>query len=572
MALARSALGELDVEVVLRRVLESGRELTGARYAALGVLDDAKQELARFIIVGIDEHTVRQIGPRPKGRGVLGELILHPEPIRLDNVGADSRSYGFPWPHPPMRSFLGVPIVIDDEPFGNLYLTEKDGGETFTEEDETAAVMLADLAAVAVDHARRYSASEAQRVQLQQTVDTLGAMIEIGRALAGETEMATILELVAKRGRALVSARQLLIEIQQGEEILFAAGAGDLRPDLIGKRVPIEDTVASQALRTRRTQRLSDELNWSRFQLHGVGSFDIGAQGGVVVPMTFRGEAYGVIVALDPLEGGTSFSAEQERLLESFATSAAMAVVTARSAADVRRRQVMAAAEAERGRWARELHDETLQALASVRLSLAAARRRGDPEGMVGAMDSAIHQLQTDMDSLRALITDLRPGALDQLGTEAALGDVVDRHRRNGLEVDLQVDLAYEQGREPTRHTPELEAAMYRTVQEALNNAVRHGGATRAVVELIEEGQAIHLSVRDNGSGFDPAQRTAGFGLLGMRERAEMLEGKLEITSGGRRGTSIIATYPVRRQAAASSRERLGPADGPEGRSDVTES
>ena len=126
---ARTVLSELDLDLVLDRVIESARELTGARYAALGVLNDRKTELARFVTVGIDEATRTEIGPLPRGHGVLGELIRHPEPLRLGDVGSHPRSYGFPPSHPPMHTFLGVPVLIHGEPFGNLYLTEKKGGE-----------------------------------------------------------------------------------------------------------------------------------------------------------------------------------------------------------------------------------------------------------------------------------------------------------------------------------------------------------------------------------------------------------------------------------------------------------
>ena len=244
-------LEHLDLEVVLERVLQSARDLTGARYAALGVLDDARTGLARFLVLGVDEPTKRLIGRCPTGRGVLGELIRNPRPLRIDDVGSHPYSYGFPAGHPPMRSFLGVPILVGGQPYGNLYLTEKVGEHEFSEDDEQAAILFADFAGVAIDHARRFAGSEAVRGDLERTVGALDATIQIARALGGQTDLNTILELVAKRGRALVSARALVIELVRGDELELAAGAGELPAGLLGRRVRLEHTVASAALRSR---------------------------------------------------------------------------------------------------------------------------------------------------------------------------------------------------------------------------------------------------------------------------------------------------------------------------------
>ena len=205
--------------------------------------------------------------------------------------------------------------------------------------------------------------------------------------------------------------------------------------------------------------------------------------------------------------------------MEAFATSAAISVATARSAASELQRQRLAAAEGERGRWARELHDETLQSLAGLRLSLSMARRKGGLKVLEEAVAEAIEHLEDGISNLRALVTDLRPAALDQLGLAAALAALCERASRHGLQIDSSIELAFEQGREPTRHTPELESAIYRIIQEALTNATKHGHATRAVIETRENASTVELSVRDDGDGFDPATSTAGFGLLGMRER-----------------------------------------------------
>jgi signal transduction histidine kinase len=560
LTVARSVIEKLDLEVVLERVLASARDMTGARYAALGVLDDPQSGLARFLTLGIDETTRGLIGPLPTGRGVLGELIRNPQPLRLADVGSHPYSYGFPVGHPPMRSFLGVPIVIDGRPFGNLYLTEKADGSEFSEADEQAVMLLAEFAAVAIDHARRFAGSEAQRIELEHTVSALDATIQIARALGGQTDLQTILELVAKRARALVSARVVVIELLHGDQLELAAGAGEVSHELIGNRFGLEGTVASAALRSRKSQRLTDHLNRARFDQSGGGQLGLTADDGFVVPLVFRDRAYGVIVALDHL-GANEFTAEDQRLLEAFAASAATAVATAQLAADERRRQRLAATEAERSRWARELHDDTLQALGSLRLILAAASRSGDQSAMELAIRQSLEQLEHDITTLRALITELRPAALDQLGLGPAVLALVDRVGSGELEIDAHVDLDYEEGRAEDRLPSELETGIYRIVQEALTNATKHGGATRASVEVLEDEHGVHMTIRDDGAGFDPSASTTGFGLLGMHERAELLAGTIAIESAPGHGTTITASIPIRRRdetarvAIASRRE-----------------
>ncbi len=550
LELVRGILGDLDLDTVLIRVLEASRELTGARFAALGVLDSTREHLDRFLTVGIDEQTRQRIGPLPTGRGVLGELISHPSPLRLTDVGSHPHSYGFPVNHPPMHAFLGVPVLIADVPYGNLYLTEKADGTEFTAAEETAIVQLAAYAAVAIEHARRYAGVERERAALAQTVDALQATTDITRALAGENQLDVILETIAERGRALVGATSLLIELIDQRELVLAAAAGAVPADMFGRRLQLEDTVAGAAIRTRETQRLSEPLNHDRFSQYGAGQLGLDPNDGLVVPMIFRGEVRGALVALDR-EDGLPFTGAQQRLLESFADSAAMAVGTAQSAADERRRRGIAAAEVERARWARELHDDTLQSLAGLRLGLASARRTADPTRLQEAVDTALDELQAGIESLRALIADVRPGALDELGIEAALEDLARRFEHRGVEVALSTELEHERGREPNRLAPELETAIYRTVQEALNNVIKHSGATRASVDLADAGGTVRLSVRDNGRGFNPSTRQDGFGLVGMRERANLAGGVLKVSSEPGAGAEITAEFPVTRLGSA---------------------
>jgi len=554
--IARSVLAELDLELVLNRVLESARELTDARYAALGVLGGPRTELERFLTLGIEESERESIGVLPRGRGVLGELIQHPRALRLADISEHPGSYGFPHGHPPMRSFLGVPILIDGTPFGNLYLTEKQHGAQFTGADEEALTMLSELAGFAIDHARRYTGTREHRDELQRTVAALNATTQIARAVGAETDLDVILELVAKRGRALVDGRLLVIELIERGRLVVAAGAGELPAGLLGKQVPLGDSAASAALRTRRAQRLQEPLTRARFEENGLGTLDVEANGGLIVPLVFQNHSYGVLVAIDRLHHGPEFTADDERLLEAFAASAATAVATAQSVASERQRQRLAAAEAERQRWARELHDDTLQSLSALRVGLSTAKRSGKPKTLEAAVSSAIDHLEEGITNLRALITDLRPASLDELGAAAAIQALCERAERQGIDVDVSIDLAYEQGRERGRHLPEIETAMYRIVQEALTNAAKHGHAERAVVEVHEDDMDVHVSVRDDGSGFDPSEHTDGFGLLGMHERVQLLDGALQVRSWPGEGTTIEASFPVKRVPGASAGRR----------------
>jgi signal transduction histidine kinase len=556
---AASVLSDLDLDRVLDSVAESARQIAGAQFSALGVMDESRSRLDRFITAGIDEQTRQRIGRPPLGRGVLGELISHCRPLRLDDVGKHPHSYGFPPGHPPMASFLGVPVYVAGEPFGNLYLTNKEGGGSFTDLDERAVILMAQFAGIAIDHARRYSSAESQRLELRSTVEALDATVQIAQAVGGETNLDSVLELVAKRGRALVSARALVIERVTDGRTTVAAAAGEVPAAILGREVDSTGSVASSALRSLRTLRLEEDANRIRFQRYGLGSLGFTADCGLVVPLVFRGQGYGVLIAIDRLDDGAAFDADDERLLEAFASSAATAIATAVSAQKERERQRLAATEQERARWARELHDDTLQNLAALRLALSGQRRVEDIDAVRARLTELVDQLDTDIASLRALISDLRPATLDDLGLQAAIEVLADRTRTQGLEVELQVQGARGQARRPRGVATEVETAVYRITQEALSNARRHGGATSVRIRVIESESTIETSISDNGRGFDPTGRSSGFGLIGMRERAEILGGRLEVTSSSAQGTSVRAVLPVERAEAQL------PADEPAG-------
>ena len=536
----RSLVAELDPEVIFQQVLEVACELTGARYAALGVLDEDRHELERFITHGIDEETRHAIGTLPRGRGVLGLLIEQPRPLRLSDVGHHPRSYGFPPGHPPMTNFLGVPVMIRGHAWGNLYLTEKSSGE-FDQADEQSAMILAEWTAIAVENARLYRSVQSRGDEMERAVHRLEATTEIARAVGGETDLDRILEIVVKRGRALVEARSLLILLSQGEELVAASVAGERERDSGNAGIPIAGSIPGQVLEERAPRRVHD-LHPSLMARPGDQGAGVTA---LLVPLVFRGRALGVLVALDPLGRDLGFSDEDESVLLSFAASAATAVATAQTVAEGRTRENIAATERERGRWARELHDESLQSLAGLRVLLSAARR-SDPEELDGLLVQGIEQTDTAIAEMRRLIADLRPSTLDQLGLGAALEALGERTASgSSVALEISIDLDWEEGRHETRLLGEIEDTVFRLVQEALNNAVQHGKTERASVSVSEDGALLRIKVHDDGRGFDPSERSDGFGLTSMRERAELAGGTLELRSAPGEGTTIVARVPA---------------------------
>jgi signal transduction histidine kinase len=538
----RGLVSMLDLESLLEQLLHTARDLTGARYAALGILDDRRESLERFLTLGIDEDMRRRIGDLPTGRGVLGELIREPRPLRIADVGAHAESYGFPPGHPPMHSFLGVPIMIRGEAFGNLYLTEKEGGAEFDEADEESAVVLADWAAVAIENARLYRSAKSRRDELEGAVLRLRAATEIMRALDGETDFARVLELVVKRGRALVEARQTAMLLVEGDELVVQDTAGELDHTLKGTRMPIEGSISGHVLKTLRPELVADV---SSRMMVSEAERELCAVNALLVPLVFRSKPLGVLVAAGKV-GRPGFSAEDERLMESFAATAAVAVHTASSVAEDRLRHSIEASEQERRRWARELHDETLQGLGGLQMLMSSALRSQDADRLRAAVRDAVEQIGIEIANLRSLIVELRPPALDEIGLVPAIETLAQRIASNeGLTVETNIALALE-GSE--RLAPDIESTIYRVVQESLTNVAKHAAATHLEVDLLMEGDAVAVSVRDDGRGFDPRVPAKGFGLVGMRERVTLVSGEVSIRSEEGAGTVLRALVPARRR------------------------
>jgi len=326
--------------------------------------------------------------------------------------------------------------------------------------------------------------------------------------------------------------------LREGDELVVAASAGHAR-DATGRRLPVGDSTSGQVLEHGRPERIPDVASQMRIAVDRLGVPSAGTA--LLVPMVHHGRGIGLLAAFDRSEEGGEFTTADEQLLRTFAASAANAVALSRSVAAERLRSAIEAADAERRRWARELHDQTLQALGGLRVLLASALRRDDAGGNTDAMRQAIEGIELEIENLRAIITDLRPSLLDDLGLVPAIEALVERRQRAGL--DITAEFSLPQG--VTGIAPELETTIYRLLQEGLTNVVKHAEADVVRVRLQRVGAQVLVEVQDNGRGFDISASTDGFGLPGLRERVYLAGGTLELESGPH-GTLVRAVLPAR--------------------------
>jgi two-component system, NarL family, sensor histidine kinase DevS len=524
---------ELSLDALLMRLVDAAAELTGARYAALGVIDASGLELEQFITHGIDDELRAEIGGLPRGRGILGVLIHDAKALRLHDLAEDPRSVGFPPGHPPMRSFLGVPILLRGVAYGNLYLTEKPNGEDFTDEDEELVTLLAGQAAVAVENARLFEASTRWSRQLQ-------SLQEIGNALATETDIEKLLDLVVRRLRELLGARVVALALPIGsDELRFAAVAGEDAVELLGTTISRSGSKSGAVLERRRSERIDSVIDDP--EVHQEVSRRLAARTGMWVPLIARDQAIGVLEIHDKEGPDPRFDHDDFRLAETFAARAAVAVELSQRVARDAVRRVVQAQELERQRLARELHDETGQALTSILLGLKPLEDalRGHPAQatLAGLREQVVSALQ----DVRRLAVELRPAVLDDYGLVPALERLIDAF---GEQSDVQVDFHSALGE--TRLPSDVETALYRVVQESLTNIVKHANATRISVSLARRATGVAAVIEDDGAGFDPRTvREGGVGLLGMRERLALIDGRLEIESRPGAGTTVVAEVPL---------------------------
>jgi signal transduction histidine kinase len=522
---------ELSLEAVLQRIVEAAAEITGAPYAALGVIDRSGRGLERFVTTGLSAEERAAIGDLPRGRGILGVLIDDARPLRLGDLSQDPRSVGFPPNHPPMRAFLGVPIMLRGVAYGNLYLTEKEGG--FSDEDEELVGLLAGQAAVAVENARLYESATRWSRQLE-------SLNEIGSALIGELDLDRLLGLVASSLRELLGARIVLITLPAGEERMRVETAmGEGVDELVGWTFSRVGSKAGRVLDRGRSERVDDVLEDPEVDHESTRRF--GARTGLFVPLLVRGRSIGVLVAHDKLTGDGRFRDDDLRVAEQFATRAAIAVDLSERVARDSLRRVVDGQELERRRLARELHDETGQALTSILLGLKAVEEAKDDATLGAAAGNLRELVVATLQDVRRLAVELRPKALDDFGLVPALERLVETFsERTGIDVQLESQLGDE------RLPEEMETTLYRLVQESLTNVVKHAHARTVSILLVRRTDRVTAIVEDDGRGFDPAEaRADGLGLVGMRERAALVGGKLTVEAAAGAGTTIAVEVPL---------------------------
>jgi signal transduction histidine kinase len=523
---------ELSLDGVLERIVEAAAQVTGAQYAALGVIDRAGTGLERFVTYGIAPEVRTEIGEPPHGRGILGVLIREARPLRLHDVTADPRSVGFPPGHPVMRTFLGVPILLRGVAFGDLYLAEKEGGGDFVEEDEELLTLLAAQAAIAVENARLYESATAWSQQLE-------SLNEIGGALVSELQLEPLLDLVVRRLRELIEARLVAIALPSGEALRIAAADGEGAAALEAVESLAADSKTAHVLERGRSERIDSLLEDPEVDQDVTRRLE--ASTGLYVPLLVRERAIGVLVAHDRIGPDPRFTSADLRLAEQFATHAATAVDLSRRVARDALRRVVAGQELERRRLARELHDETGQALTSILLGLRAVEESEGADEMRKAAGELRELVVATLQDVRRLAVQLRPKALDDFGLAPAL----ERLAQTFAEAtEMRVELEPQLGDE--RLPAEVETTLYRIVQEALTNIVKHAEAANVSILLIRRNATATVVIEDDGRGFDPDHvREDGVGLLGMRERVELHDGRLTIESVPGSGTTLVAEVPV---------------------------
>lgn len=519
---------ELSLDAVLSRIVEAAALVTSAQYAALGVIDATGTTLERFVTHGIDDETRARIGALPRGRGVLGALIADARTLRLNSISDDPRSVGFPPGHPPMKTFLGTPIMLRGVAYGNLYLTEKAGGAEFDQEDEELVTVLSAQAAVAIENARLYESATDWSRQLE-------SMQEISEALVAELDLPKLLQLVVERMRELIDARIVAIALPVADGLRVEAIAG-VGAETLLHTVITHDSKVGNVFARGRSERVDSIIDDPEVVQEVARRF--GAVTGLYVPLVSSGSAIGIAFAHDRLSRDPRFTSADLRLAEHFTQRAAVAVELSQRVQRDSLRRMFEGQELERRRLARELHDETGQALTSVLLGLKAVETAHDvPAALADLRELVVGTLQ----DVRRLAVELRPKALDDFGLLPAVERLVETFRAStGIGVQFESQLG-----EP-RLPPDIETTLYRVIQEALTNVAKHAGAQSVSVLLVRRDASATAVVEDDGEGFTSADEAAGgIGLAGMRERLGLLGGRLVIESDPATGTTLAAEVPL---------------------------
>ncbi|KUI40754.1 histidine kinase [Mycobacterium sp. IS-1590] len=511
----------LELDQTLRTIVHTAIELVDAQYGALGVRGH-DHELVEFIYEGIDESMRERIGHLPEGRGVLGVLIDDPKPIRLDNISHHAASVGFPPHHPPMRTFLGVPVRIRNEVFGNLYLTEKAGGQPFSEDDEVLVQALAAAAGIAIDNARLYEQSKTRQSWIEATRD-------IGTELLAGTDPATVFRLVADESRHLSGAKMTLVAVpadpdepaEEVDELVVAATAGD-EPAESFRFMPTTETAIGRVFSQRTPSRFDSlELAPNRPPTGPA----------LVLPLRTSDSVAGVLVAARP-PGSSPFSPDELDMMAAFADQAALAWQLATTQRRMRELDVLS----DRDRIARDLHDHVIQRLFAVGLALQGTIPRSHKPEVKQRLSECVDDLQNVIQEIRTAIFDLHGADAGITRLRQRIDEAVAQFADSGIRTTVQFSGPL------SVVDANLADHAEAVVREAVSNAVRHAKASTLTVGVVV-GDDLCIEVVDDGCGV--ADNITGSGLANLKRRAEEVGGEFAIGAAPTSGTRLRWCAPL---------------------------
>jgi signal transduction histidine kinase len=524
--------GEASLDDALQRTVEVAARLVAARYGALGILDRSGSHLERLITTGIDDATRARIGVLPSDHGLLRVLLRDARPVRVADVTKERQFLGLPPGHPPMRSFLGVPIFVRGVVYGDLYLAEKDGGE-FTEQDQEIVTLLAAQIAITIEKMQIHEGAIHWIRQLEALYDLTHSVLE-------ERDVPRLLKLIAYRLREMIDAGGVLIALPAASGGLRVAAAdGEGVANLVGYVIPPESKHARVFARGK-SERIDSLL--ADPEVNQVVAHRVGGVTALIVPLIFQEKAIGVVSVFNKNGPDPHFTDHDLRLAEAFGDRAALAIHLSERVARETVDAILKAQEAERSRIARELHDEMGSALTAVLLGLAAIDGAPALPAARQASNALRETARSALESVGRMAFALRPSALDEFGLVPALAALGRGLEEQGgpkvvCEIDLPVGL---------RLSADLETALFRITQEALTNVVKHADAKSARIILTRRERSVLLVVEDDGRGFSPVQSTSGgFGLVGIRERVTSVQGALDIESKCGAGTRLSIEIPL---------------------------
>jgi signal transduction histidine kinase len=535
---------DLDLASVLQRIVEAAVELVDARYGALGVLNESATGLAEFITVGVDDETHKAIGNLPKGLGLLGALITDARPLRLPDLREHPDRSGFPPNHPPMTSFLGVPIRVRGEVFGNLYLTDKREGEVFTDIDEELALGLAAAAGVAIDNARLFA-------QVRRREAALAALQEVATALVAGAEPVESLRLVAHHARELVGADVAMIALPEadGATLVHEVADGPTAASVIGSRFPRAGSISGDVLAAGVAAVIEDASKDYRIAQPQVRSGEIGPA--LFLPLVADGAAFGTL-SVARLRGAAPFSTADLEMVRSFAAQASVALEHDQGRQRLQRILLLE----DRERIARDLHDTVIQRLFATGLSLQATGRLVQDPHVAQRLAALVDELDVTVRHIRTVIFGMDP---PRSGTDRGLrSKVLDLTEEIGPALGFEARVTFAGPVDSVVPDP-LADEVLATMREALSNATRHAHAAHVAVELTVTATQVIVQVTDDGVGFpakaftqaDRPGPASGNGLRNMKARADALGGHFEIAAAPEGGTVVRWESPLARSVGA---------------------